>query len=656
MNKLHLFSKKVWDEVLSSHLRQKLFLIVLLIILSFVYVMVFAPPQTQNFPVYDEQSQRTVQKITGKSPLQLPFHINEGEPIGLVLYFEVPQYQTADSYEIQVVDSAGTAVFENKFTPAGLGDGSSLTFGLSNMPGTGGDYTLLITAANVPEETALSICLRQDAAGQTVPETSVTYSLGISPYVLSLSFWIVFAGSILILFYSKKIHVNVPVSVLVFGVLFAFITPILDVPDESVHLTKAFIVSGGTLFDVPGGAVASNGLPQITQFHMAQQTLLNSELLGQPIADGFTQSTLGNGQFFLAYIPSALAIFFARVFHSGILPLFYAGRIVNLVTYALFAFFAVRTAPKFKIFFAIVALMPMSLYIAASYNRDFLTYALALFLAAYFTKLYFEKDLVVGKKQVVSFIILCSLVAVLKYNLLPFCLLMLAIPAARFASGKRKAFYSVLSIAIPAAAAIGYFALTTYLVSVTGGAGGSALAEGGVNIMGANVGQQLHFMLGSLTTSASIFIRSFVENTYYITQLFTFGWLTYGLPEVFIYLYLAFFALVAFVYSKYETGPAAIENIKMTFSNKLAVFIVIALSYVLINLLLYLTWTPVGAPLIQGVQGRYLIPLLLFLPFLSGNAKPALEAEALFSKHLRIASVAQGFIILSIIQTLFTYY
>jgi uncharacterized membrane protein len=656
MNKLQSFSKKIWDDTISSHLRQKLVLIVLLILFSFVYVMVFAPPKTENVSSYNEQSQRAMQKITGEEPFKMPFHIDAGEPIGLALYFDVPEYVTADRYEIQILNDAGTPVFENSFTSSSLNESNTLVFGLTNIPETGGNYTLLITAPNVPDETAISIFTRLDAAGQSVPEVKITYSLGISPYVLGLSFMLVLAGCILILFYSKKLHVNVLVASLVFGVLFALLTPILDVPDEATHLGRAFMLASGSFFDVPGGAVVSNGLAQITELHMAKETLLNTTLHGQPIAEGFGQSTLGNGQFFLGYIPSALALFFSRIFHAGVLPMFYAGRIVNVVVYALFAFFAVKTAPRFKIFFAIVALMPMSLFIAASYNRDFLTYALALLLAAYFTKMYFEKGLSIGRKQTIIFIVLCALTAMLKYSLLPFCLLMLFIPSSRFASKKSKALYSVLSIIIPVAAAVGLSAINNFLISATGSAESSALIAGGINEMGANVGAQLHFMLGSLTTSVSIFIRAFVENTYYITQLFSFGWLSYGPPEVFIYLYVAFFALVAFVYSKYENGGARIEDTKMSFVNRFGIFIVLALAYILVNLLLYLMWTPVGAGFIQGVQGRYFIPLLLFLPFLSRNIHPVQTKEEIGRTHNNIQFIALAFIILSIMHTLFEYY
>jgi uncharacterized membrane protein len=94
----------------------------------------------------------------------------------------------------------------------------------------------------------------------------------------------------------------------------------------------------------------------------------------------------------------------------------------------------------------------------------------------------------------------------------------------------------------------------------------------------------------------------------------------------------------------------------MSFISRFGIFIVIALSYVLVNLLLYLTWTPVGAGTIQGVQGRYFIPLLLFLPFLSRNVHPVQSEEEVVKTHNNIQFVALCFIILVLMHTLFEYY
>ncbi len=650
MNKISCTLKKIGEIVTANHLRQKILLILVLILFCFVYTMFFAPPKTHKLLAYDESSQQSVQKISDNAPFEMPIHFDPGEPVNFTLYFAEPDYISADKYSIQLKDNNDAVLFTNQFDANSLGAEHELGFGLINFPESGGDYILSINADNIPEETALSIYTRQ-LNGINVPQSSVTYSQGISPYVLSFSFWIAVAGCILILFYTKKIHINILISILVFGVFFALLTPILDVPDESVHLSKSFLVSSGTLFG--SSETVSNGLGQLTQLHMSQETIVSSSLLGAPIKEGFGLTTYGGVQFFLAYIPSGLVVFLSQVFHTGILPLFYAGRIINLVIYAILAFFAVKTAPRFKIFFGIIAVAPMSLFIAASYNSDYLTYGLALLLAAWFTKLYFEKGLTIGYRQIIYFAVVCVLVSVIKYSLVPLCLLMLFIPASRFVSKKTKAAGCAIVIAASLISALAVF----WFVAVQNAGDASALTGNGVNDKGASMVQQLHFMMNSITTSVSIFLRAFLENApYYITQLFTFGWLSFQIPGIFIYIYVGFTALVGFIYSKYESQTALYDETRLGAVNKFGVFLVMACGFILINLILYLTWTPVGADFIQGVQGRYLLPLLLFLPFLSNNLSPRLEEKDILKTQMNITFTAQLFIILSLMQTLFQYY
>lgn len=650
MNKIICTLKKIGETITDNHLRQKILLILVLILFCFVYVRVFAPPKTQKLPAYDETSVQTAQKISDKTPFEMPIHFEPGETVNFTLYFSKPDYLSADKYSLQIKDNNGTVLFTNTFDAKSLGAEYELGFGLINFPQSGGEYILSITANNIPEETALSIYTRQ-LNGASVPQASVTYSQGISPNVLSISFWIAVAGCILILFYTKKIHVNILASILVFGVLFALLTPLMDVPDESLHVGKTFLVSDFTLFG--GSQTVSNGLVQLTDMGQFKQTIVSSALLGAPIQEGVCQSTMGNAQFFPAYIPSALVVSLFQALHTNILPLFYAGRIINLIVYAILAFFAVRTAPRFKIFFGVVAAAPMALYISASYNPDYLTYGLALLLAAWFTKLYFEKGLTIGYRQIIYFTVICALVSVMKYSLVPLCLLMLFIPSSRFASKKTKAAGCAIAIAVSLVAALALF----WMNAVQNAGEASALTGDGVNMMGASVSQQLAFMMESFTTTVSIFLRAFMENApYYITQLFTFGWLTYNIPNIFIYIYVGFIALVGFIYSKYESKTAPFAETRLGAINKFGVFLVLACGFILINLILYLTWTPVGADFIQGVQGRYLLPLLLFLPFLSSNLSPALEEKDVLKTQMNITFTAQLFIILSLIQTLFEYY
>lgn len=50
----------------------------------------------------------------------------------------------------------------------------------------------------------------------------------------------------------------------------------------------------------------------------------------------------------------------------------------------------------------------------------------------------------------------------------------------------------------------------------------------------------------------------------------------------------------------------------------------------------YLTWTPVGGPVVQGVQGRYFLPLAMLL----SAAAPMLGTARLALRRILVAAVA----------------
>ncbi len=654
MGKIVSALQKTGSLVASNHLRQKIFLICILALFFFMYVMIFAPPTKETIAAFDDGSPRAEQKIAENAPLEMPLKLTEGYPIALTLYFAEQEHSSKDRYTIDILDVSGNTVFTNRFSIDSLAEsGNKLSFSLVSLPKTGGEYTLKITGEGIPDEAAVSIYTRQ-YAGLTVPEANVTYSHGISPYVLSLSFITVLAGCILILFYSKNLRANILVSILVFGVLFALFTPIMDVPDESVHASKAFLVAGGTLFNPPEGGMVAAAKEQVTNLSHLHETIVNTTLHGQPIDSSLIQTVYGTNQFFLGYLPAALIINLFQLLHTNVLALLYGGRIINLLVYTLCAFFAIKIAPRYKLFFGVIAIAPMALYIAASYNGDYLTYGLSLLLAAMFTRFYFQKNFVITYKQIIWFSIICAVICMVKYYFLPLSLLLLVIPAARFASKKTKWLGALLCIAITSVAAFGIFGLQQYEIAQ---AGGSSAVGSGVNEMGANVGQQISFMLHHLTSAGAIMIRAFVDNASgYLNQLFTFGWLSVSVPNVFVFLYVGFLALAGLVYSKYENNTEGIVETKHTTVNKLGVLIILLLAYSATNILLYLIWNAVGSNSIVGVQGRYFIPLLLFLPFLSGNMRPQMDEAAYTKKQNYILFTAQAFIILSIIQTLFSNY
>jgi uncharacterized membrane protein len=121
--------------------------------------------------------------------------------------------------------------------------------------------------------------------------------------------------------------------------------------------------------------------------------------------------------------------------------------------------------------------------------------------------------------------------------------------------------------------------------------------------------EQIRFILSHPVKFAFILFNDFNVNIQaYIAQFIgVLGWLDTPLPSI---LYISYSFLLVFI-ALVDSRP----NIIITLRDKLKIVAIVLSSILLIYLLTYLSWTPVGQELVEGIQGRYFIPVapLLFL-------------------------------------------
>src|SRR6202795_4617454 len=72
----------------------------------------------------------------------------------------------------------------------------------------------------------------------------------------------------------------------------------------------------------------------------------------------------------VGYIPHAVGIGLGRLFGASPLVLFYLGRLFGLGAWMVLVFLAIKTTPILKWSYFLLALMPMTLYLAASNSVD----------------------------------------------------------------------------------------------------------------------------------------------------------------------------------------------------------------------------------------------------------------------------------------------
>lgn len=394
------------------------------------------------------------------------------------------------------------------------------------------------------------------------------------------------------------------VAGLLYGLGFAVVTPPFQVADEPAHFLRAYRLSEGRLdlvFKPEGGfaeipanvysvAIALlDDLPFHPQRKIAPATILAA--FDVPLApERRTRAQFANSlQYpFVPYLPQALGVAAGRAVGAPPLAMLYLARLANLLAGTLMVCFAVRRLPAFQWFAVMVALTPMALSLRASASADVTSTGAAFLLAAGVAGMAWggeaarRSDLAL---VLASSVVLCASKAVYA----PLAFLVILIPAVRFPTGRRGPFLLLHSVISLAAAASGV---------------ASNQAVGIIRYDAAvDAGRQIHHALlhpfGFLQVLANDYV---IHGSWYFAQFVgQLGWLDTKLPMAYLLTYLGVLLAMILV----DASP----RIEVRSWQRWLVACLTLSAMVLISASQYAAWTPLGANYIEGIQGRYFIPL-----------------------------------------------
>ncbi len=187
-----------------------------------------------------------------------------------------------------------------------------------------------------------------------------------------------------------------------FGLLFVFLTPPFQVPDEDSHFYRAYDVSLGhitgqvTLIPKTVMWFTRNVSPGIRGNPTHKQSI---QLLWREVKRTFHPEpvetvSISNLAVYspIPYLPQAAGILVGRLIHLPPIFIFYLGRLANLLAWIALVYLAVRITPIHPRLLAAVALLPMSLFLAASFSPDALTNAISFLWIAFALRLAFQPD------------------------------------------------------------------------------------------------------------------------------------------------------------------------------------------------------------------------------------------------------------------------
>lgn len=432
---------------------------------------------------------------------------------------------------------------------------------------------------------------------------------------------------------------------LVFGLVLVLLVPPLSAQDEPAHFLRAYQISEGRFLAERRAEGAGGMLPASLETLIERSSAWREATSATPVRlrdvlesraitlrpHERTFQSFSNTALYAPtlYVPQALAILLGRSLGLPPLYLTYLARLAVLVTWLALGRWAVRTMPTGRWSLVALLMLPMSVYLSASAAPDAVMIALAAITVALTMRLTTSE--MPPTREQWSQVLLVSIAVALSKP--PYCLAFLLFLLVPWSHGRRRSFVLAWAIAMIAALAI---------------VGGWQLAASRIWVparvdIAVSPAEQLSYLAQHPLAFPAALVRTYATAE---GRNVVWGFIgSVGDAKTFLPTWLRLVGLV-----QVAVGLLALQPLSRRLSRARTwiALLVPSLIFVAVNVLVYLTFSPIGGPVIEVVFGRYLLPVaILALPWLSAvrprnlpDFRWASVATASLAAFMSIAGVA----------------
>ena len=511
---------------------------------------------------------------------------------------------------------------------------------------------------------------------------SLYVNLGVShtsDYFLKKSYIILSVAALLLILVSG-IYLNItkfsivkiyPVVMLIFGLGYMYVFPAMSAPDEIAHFISAYKISNKMLGkqatvkdghviiraqdlwieDVDGEYTFDKGKSEEEKVLIPEEgshgKIISSKLEETSYKVFYGKGDSRNNNTYISFsgqnyekaqslhapvntIPSvyflpATGITVARIMGLNSIYLVLFGRMANLILFILFGTLGIYFLPKFKEFIFLVSLLPTTIELAASYSYDAVMISSMIFFVSYVFFLAHEKE-EFDIKDLVIISLIAGLVLPCKMVYFPMLLMLFSIPLYKFkfrgkVDGKIKkeniAFFLTSAVVVLLS-----WVFAMYLVNRSTVVGYSTSNTSSLEWAGEE-SYTIGYLLHNKLKAVKLFYNTLLLQLEYYHKTMFGAYLGHaddvvGIP------YIGFLVLnIGMIFSVFGEAKEKQLLVKERVLTGISIFFVIFL--VLLSMLI--AWTPISSEFIEGVSGRYFIPVLLPLLMICRNNKIAIKDE-----------------------------
>lgn len=435
----------------------------------------------------------------------------------------------------------------------------------------------------------------------------IYYVIGIVIFIICVS------GIIGLTIFLKKLswqNMVIPV-VLVCGIAYMIIFPPFTAPDEYSHFVASYQLSEKMLGkDLPNSEnqVAQDvflGDGYFTRYSTLKSYKYVWDALHESMGSDNSSEYINNLFDYVGapghFVP-AIGIVIAKILDLPYIYMVYLGRFFNLLIWSVICYMIIRITPVGKMIFFVISCLPMTLELAASFSRDIYILELVYVFIAYILYL----TLVKAKIKIINVIFLSLLLILLlpcKYIYVIIGFLVFIIPLKKVKN--KKLFYGLIITTI-------ILLCVEFFVCM------SIEKEKQLNPLNdvtteAVVGENVEFYSGVDILSnpikiVDIFVDTLWENLgFYLTTMIgsQLGSLEILLPDFFVF---CFYLLLILACIQKNTNSVYIDS----YRRKILIGI-FGMAFLSILAAMLIGWTSSTSGIIEGIQGRYFLPVIPLL-------------------------------------------
>ena len=417
--------------------------------------------------------------------------------------------------------------------------------------------------------------------------------------------------------FNMKLNNSFLLVITIFLLLGTFIIPLNAGHDEIQHFYKAYDIARGNIFphseksESTGQNIIAASFPKAIYSTCANNDFWRTNYIAtvnalkQNIDNNDTfqydNTSITSSYFPAVYIPSVAGILVSKLFTGNVGIIYYSARLSSALFSILILFLIMRILPFGKKIFFVICLNPMVLTQLCVVTADTFTILMSFLFIAFVLNLTYSTDEFIKPSHMILLVALSVCIALSKAVYLPICFTVFVIPKDKFKNKKNYYSFMLVFIIVTLFSSFAWLSVAkSFLLAV------SSLPQDQIDYISKNLLNAVGAGLVSIKNESWNYLLNMFGNKITWTDKVDCG-------------FLVSFTMMFLTIATALCNNSIKERLKK--SQKYILGVISLLTALLIFVSVYVQWSPYAWTYINGVQGRYFLPILPLALILLGSVK-----------------------------------